>query len=119
MQARLRQIISWGAPKLVLLRMLIWTLQDLVAKAASQQRVLALLAHCTAGHNTSGPAGDAGQQRPGAGGAPDADAGPGRGGRRNLAALCARCGVDFAAGVITECARRGGLPDEAGFASGV
>ena len=94
-------------------------LQDAVAKAASQQCVLALLARCTAGHSTSGPAGDAGQQRPGAGGAPDADAGPGRGGRRSLAALCARCGVDFAAGVISERARRGGLPDEAGFASGV
>lgn len=89
-----------------------------MAKAASQQRVLALLARCTAGHNASSPGGDAGQQRPDAGGAPDADAAPGQGGRRSLAAMCECCGVDFAAGAVTERARRGGLPDEAAFASG-
>ena len=93
-------------------------MQDAVAKAASQERVLALLARCTADHSASGPAGDAGQQRTGAGGAPGLDAHPGRGERRSLAALCEHCGVDFAAGVITERARRGGLPDEAAFASG-
>ena len=92
-----------------------------MAKAASQQRVLALLARCTAGHSAPSPGGAAGQQQPGAGlgfdGAPDADTASGRGGRRCLAALCARCGVDFAAGAVTERARRGGLFDEAMFAS--
>ena len=89
-----------------------------MAKAASHQRVHALLARCTAARDGSNPGVAPGPHRPGTGGAPDLDTDPGLGGRRGLAALCGRCGVDFAAGVVTERARRGGLPDEALFASG-